>query len=154
MENNNVSSRRRYTPEFKISVVQEHLSGKTLTELSKKYLIPTSTLGTWTSQLRGEVENPKDKIQELEDRIKDLVDELDKRDKEVSRLKEEVEEISTNVPEDVQEAVLSHKKDQDTIKSLNEEVISLHEDIARLKEEAKREIRTLKDAIVIMAKEV
>ena len=54
---NIVNTRRKYTKEFKLKVVREYLGGQTLSQLSRLYGISTSTLGTWFTLFKEEVEN-------------------------------------------------------------------------------------------------
>lgn len=150
----NKDSRRRYTKEFKESVVREHLEGKTLTELSTKYTIPVSTLGTWFSIMKDSVKRDMEKDQEsdaptipsevyaeigeLKSIIENLKQEIHEKDK-------ELEKLSVDIPTESRELLLTNAK-------LEEEIIHLHEIIAMYKIEARREIKTLKDAIIIMGK--
>ena len=117
-------NRRTYTKDFKISVVKEHRQGKTLSELAKKYTIPTSTLGTWLRVYEGEV---------FED-------------------EEPTFEVDPTIYKDVDDKDLLLKDKEETIQRLEYEVEKLTQKLERVQEDARKEITTLKEAIVILAK--
>lgn len=117
-------NRRTYTKEFKISVVKEYKQGKTLSELAKKYSIPTSTLGTWLRLYEGEV---------FED-------------------EEPTFEVDPTIYKDVDDKDLLLKDKEETIQRLEYEVEKLTQKLERVQEDARKEITTLKEAIVILAK--
>ena len=117
-------NRRTYTKEFKISVVKEYKQGKTLSELAKKYSIPTSTLGTWLRVYEGEV---------FED-------------------EEPTFEVDPTIYKDVDDKDLLLKDKEETIQRLEYEVEKLTQKLERVQEDARKEITTLKEAIVILAK--
>lgn len=117
-------NRRTYTKEFKISVVKEYKQGKTLSELAKKYSIPTSTLGTWLRLYEGEV---------FED-------------------EEPTFEVDPTIYKDVDDKDLLLKDKEETIQRLEYEVEKLTQKLERVQEDARKEISTLKEAIVILAK--
>ena len=118
-------NRRTYTKEFKTSVVKEYRQGKTLSELAKKYTIPTSTLGTWLKVYENEVI-------------------------------EEEEPPSFNVDptiyKDVDNKDLLLKENEETIQRLEFEVERLTQQLEKVKEDARRELSTLKEAIIVLAK--
>lgn len=117
-------NRKTYTKEFKISVVKEYRQGKTLSELAKKYSIPTSTLGTWLRVYEGEV---------FED-------------------EEPTFEVDPTIYKDVDDKDLLLKDKEETIQRLEYEVEKLTQKLERVQEDARKEITTLKEAIVILAK--
>lgn len=133
--NTKKDTRRKYTQEFKESVVKEHHDGRGLTELSKKYTIPTSTLGTWLANIKLE-----DKVEKVDPTPKPTTKEL-------------IEEFVATATFPKKKVTVTEDTDKDLeIHSLNEEIARLHEVIIMIKEEARKEINTLKDAILIMAK--
>lgn len=117
-------NRKTYTKEFKVSVVKEYRQGKTLSELAKKYSIPTSTLGTWLRVYEGEV---------FED-------------------EEPTFEVDPTIYKDVDDKDLLLKDKEETIQRLEYEVEKLTQKLERVQEDARKEISTLKEAIVILAK--
>ena len=117
-------NRKTYTKEFKVSVVKEYRQGKTLSELAKKYSIPTSTLGTWLRVYEGEV---------FED-------------------EEPTFEVDPTIYKDVDDKDLLLKEKEETIQRLEYEVEKLTQKLERVQEDARKEISTLKEAIVILAK--
>ena len=117
-------NRRTYTKEFKISVVNEHTHGKTLSELAKKYTIPTSTLGTWLKVYENEVIEEEDPTFEVDPAIYKNIEDKD----------------------------LLLKEKEETIQRLEYEVEKLTQELERVREDAIREIRTLKEAIIVLAK--
>ena len=117
-------NRRTYTKEFKISVVNEHRHGKTLSELAKKYTIPTSTLGTWL------------KVQENE----------------VIEEEEPTFEVDPAIYKNIEDKDLLLKEKEETIQRLEYEVEKLTQELERVREDARREIGTLKEAIIVLAK--
>lgn len=117
-------SRRTYTKEFKISVVKEYRQGKTLSELAKKYTIPTSTLGTWLKVYENEV------IEE----------------------EEPVFNVDPAIYKDVDNKDLLLKEKEETIQRLEFEVERLTQELERVREDARREFGTLKEAIIVLAK--
>ena len=117
-------NRKTYTKEFKVSVVKEYRQGKTLSELAKKYSIPTSTLGTWLRVYEGEV---------FED-------------------EEPTFEVDPTIYKDVDDKDLLLKDKEETIQRLEYEVEKLTQKLERVQEDARKEITTLKEAIVILAK--
>lgn len=150
-------TRRKYTREFKLDVVTQHKKGKTLTELSKKYGIAPSTLGTWFNTLSSEVQDLSTEdvvfdtdllasLNESREEVQELMTLVAKKDREISHLNGILREYDDNNPMDLLEAKTTE------IKRLEDEVRRLHEVILMVKEEARREINTLKDAIIIMAK--
>lgn len=158
-------TRRKYTREFKLKVVKEHLGGASLTELSKIYDIAPSTLGTWFSTMKEEasatLEEEKKaenistrQLEELNNEVTTLKSLLETKDAEISRLNSLLSTLQSNyngesIPTDTLELIES--KDRE-ISRLEAEVVKLHELVLMIKEEARREINTLKDAIVIMVK--
>lgn len=67
---NAINTRRKYTKEFKLKVVREYLEGQTLSQLSRLYGISTSTLGTWFTTFKDEVEDEvKEEIVETREEI-------------------------------------------------------------------------------------
>lgn len=117
-------NRKTYTKEFKVSVVKEYRQGKTLSELAKKYSIPTSTLGTWLRVYEGEV---------FED-------------------EEPTFEVDPTIYKDVDDKDLLLKEKEETIQRLEFELEKLTQTLERVQEDARKEISTLKEAIVILAK--
>ena len=117
-------NRKTYTKEFKVSVVKEYRQGKTLSELAKKYTIPTSTLGTWLRVYEGEV---------FED-------------------EEPTFEVDPTIYKDVDDKDLLLKEKEETIQRLEFELEKLTQTLERVQEDARKEISTLKEAIVILAK--
>lgn len=159
-------TRRKYSKEFKLKVVKEHLEGSTLTELSRIYGIAPSTLGTWFATLKEEVkaDNVEDEIEvmidpdvweemeKLRTRNKELEEEVVEKDKAIEGFIKKLEEL----PNDVKDVGSWVEK----VEELNEEVVRLEEEVKRLhsvisitKEDARRGIKALKDAIVILTKE-
>ena len=115
---------RTYTKEFKISVVSEYRHGKTLSELAKKYSLPTSTLGTWLKVYENEV------IEEEEPSF----------------------EVDPAIYKDIEDKDLLLKEKEETIQRLEYEVEKLTQELDRVREDARREIGTLKEAIIVLAK--
>lgn len=122
-------NRRTYTKEFKISVVNEYRHGKTLSELAKKYTIPTSTLGTWLKVYENEV------IEEEEPTV-----EVDPA------------RVDPTIYKDIEDKDLLLKEKEETIQRLEYEVEKLTQELERVREDARREIGTLKEAIIVLAK--
>lgn len=159
-------TRRKYSKEFKLKVVKEHVEGLSLTELSKIYDIAPSTLGTWFANMKDEVEasiskeslNKEDdivvdtdimeEVQDLKDTIEKLNTQLKERDLEVERLTKKLEDLPKD-GETWDDRVEDLRVENTRLES---EVNKLHGTLAMIKEEARREILTLKEAILIMAK--
>lgn len=153
--------RRTYSKEFKFKVVKEHVEGLSLTELSKIYNIAPSTLGTWFANMKDEVEasisreedivvdtDLLEEVQELKDVIEKLKTQLKERDLEIERLTKKIQDL----PKDGEtwDDRVEDLTEENT--RLESEVNKLHRVVATVKEEARREILTLKEAILIMAK--
>ena len=154
-------TRRKYSKEFKLKVVKEHVEGLSLTELSKIYDIAPSTLGTWFANMKDEVEasiskeddivvdtDIMEEVQDLKDTIEKLNTQLKERDLEVERLTKKLEDLPKD-GETWEDKVEDLSREN---QELEEEVNKLHRTLARVKEEARHEITTLKEAILIMAK--
>ena len=122
-------NRRTYTKEFKISVVKEYRQGKTLSELAKKYTIPTSTLGTWLKVYENEV------IEEEEPTF-----EVDPAS------------VDPTIYKNIEDKDLLLKEKEETIQHLEYEIEKLTQELERVREDARREIGTLKEAIIVLAK--
>ena len=99
-------TRRKYSKEFKLKVVKEHLEGSTLTELSRIYGIAPSTLGTWFATLKEEV-----KADTVEDEIEVMID---------PDVWEEMEKLRTRNKELEEEVVEKDKAIEGFIKKLEE----------------------------------
>ena len=158
-------TRRKYTKEFKVKVVKEHLEGASLTELSRMYGIAPSTIGTWFATLKAEVEqevkeeeinviiDPEawEEMEKLRTRNIELEKELKEKDKVIEGLLKKVERLPENVEEvsswkdKVEELSIENTKLEDEIKRL-------HGLLSVVKEEARKEVNTLKEAIMILAK--
>lgn len=157
--------RRKYSREFKLKVVKEHLEGSTLTELSRVYGIAPSTLGTWFATLKEEVEREVveeeievmidpdvwEEMEKLRTRNMEVEEELLKKDKVIESLTKKVEEQPKNI-EEVSSWVDKVKELNEEKTKLEEEVKRLHNFLAVVKEEARKEVNTLKEAIKILAK--
>lgn len=117
-------NRRTYTKEFKISVVKEYRQGKTLSELAKKYTIPTSTLGTWLKVYENEVIEEKDPTFE----------------------------VDPTIYTDIEDKDLLLKEKEETIQRLEYEIEKLTQEMGKVREDARREIGTLKEAIIVLAR--
>lgn len=154
-------TRRKYSKEFKLKVVKEHVQGQSLTELSKIYDIAPSTLGTWFATMKDEVEaelgkeedivvdtDIMEEVQDLKDKIKALEDLLKERDLEVEKLTKKLEDLPVDGQSWEDKVEDLSRENQE----LEEEVNKLHRTLAIYKEEARHEITTLKEAILIMAK--
>ncbi len=122
-------NRRTYTKEFKISVVNEHRHGKTLSELAKKYTIPTSTLGTWLKVYENEV------IEEEEPTV-----EVDPAS------------VDPTIYKDIEDKDLLLKEKDEAIQRLEYVVEKLTQELERVRGDAIREIKTLKEAIIVLAR--
>lgn len=163
--------RRTYSKEFKLKVVKEHVEGLSLTELSRIYAIAPSTLGTWFANMKDEVEASINKeslnkesldkeddiivdtdlleeVQGLKDTIKKLMLQLTERDLEIERLTNKLQDLPKEG--ETWENRVEDLAEENT--RLENEVNNLHRTLATVKEEARREILTLKEAILIMAK--
>lgn len=151
------NSRRKYTKEFKLKVVKEHLEGSSLTELSKVYSIAPSTIGTWLATLKDEVEvNQEEEVltvvdpdviaqlEELKARNLELEKRLEEKNKDIQELTKLLNK-GVNL-EDVTE------KDR-IIEELEDQVKELHSKISEVKEEATREFNILKEAFRILTKD-
>lgn len=120
--------RKRYTNEVKEKVVKLHQDGKGVSEISKEMGIPTSTIGTWIS--KKEIV-PNDNIPKFIEKV--------------------AKETEITVTKDIVTEAF-HDKDNE-IKRLKDEVRRLEGFVEFIKKEASKEINTLKEAIVILAKD-
>ena len=79
---NAILPRRKYTKEFKLKVVREYLEGQTLSQLSRLYGISTSTLGTWFTLFKEEVEDEvkPEVVETREEILEKALEGFDKRD--------------------------------------------------------------------------
>lgn len=79
---NAINTRRKYTKEFKLKVVREYLEGQTLSQLSRLYGISTSTLGTWFTLFKEEVEDEvkPEVVETREEILEKALEGFDKRD--------------------------------------------------------------------------
>lgn len=159
-------TRRKYSKEFKLKVVKEHLEGSTLTELSRIYGIAPSTLGTWFATLKEEVkaDTVEDEIEvmidpdvweemeKLRTRNKELEEEVVEKDKAIEGFIKKLEELPNDV-KDVGSWVEKVEELNEEVGRLEEEVKRLHSVINITKEDARRGFKALKDAIVILTKE-
>lgn len=99
---NAINTRRKYTKEFKLKVVREYLEGQTLSQLSRLYGISTSTLGTWFTTFKDEVEaEVKEEIIETREEILEkALEGFDRRDGVVvinDELKDEKDELEAEI---------------------------------------------------------
>lgn len=99
---NAINTRRKYTKEFKLKVVREYLEGQTLSQLSRLYGISTSTLGTWFTLFKEEVEDEvKEEIVETREEILEkALEGFDRRDGVVvinDELKDEKDELEAEI---------------------------------------------------------
>ena len=156
------NSRRKYTKEFKLKVVKEHLEGSTLTELSKIYGIAPSTIGTWFATLKSEVEAGLEEeevptetfvevgeVEKFKEYVEILEKKLDEKEAEIESLKDQVEIL----PEDSRKLYKQLEEKDALINELEASVLELHQTILDIKEEASRELRILKEAIRILAQD-
>lgn len=79
---NAILPRRKYTKEFKLKVVREYLEGQTLSQLSRLYGISTSTLGTWFTTFKDEVEAEvkSEVVETREEILEKALEGFDRRD--------------------------------------------------------------------------
>lgn len=79
---NAINTRRKYTKEFKLKVVREYLEGQTLSQLSRLYGISTSTLGTWFTTFKDEVEAEvkSEVVETREEILEKALEGLDRRE--------------------------------------------------------------------------
>lgn len=79
---NAINTRRKYTKEFKLKVVREYLEGQTLSQLSRLYGISTSTLGTWFTLFKEEVEDEvkSEVVETREEILEKALEGFDRRD--------------------------------------------------------------------------
>ena len=150
------NSRRKYTKDFKLKVVKEHLEGASLTELSKMYGIAPSTIGTWLATLKDEVEVEEEEVLTVVD--PDIVAQLEELKAKNLELEKRLEEKNKDIQEltkllnkgvnleDVTE------KDR-VIEELEDQVKELHSKISVIREEATREFNILKEAFRILTKD-
>lgn len=73
---------KKYTEEFKTTIVELYRSGKSLAELNAEYGIPKSTISTWIKENSPVVSSYEDSI---------TLKELKAMKKEIARIKEENE---------------------------------------------------------------
>ena len=73
---------KKYTEEFKTTIVELYRSGKSLAELNAEYGIPKSTISTWMKENSPVVSSYEDSI---------TLKELKAMKKEIARIKEENE---------------------------------------------------------------
>ena len=119
---NAINTRRKYTKEFKLKVVREYLEGQTLSQLSRLYGISTSTLGTWFTTFKEEVEDEVklETVETREEILEKALEGIDKRDDigvikdglrdEKDELEAEIERLSKIV--DQQQNVIEALKSQ------------------------------------------
>lgn len=74
--------KKRYTEEFRNTIVELHKSGKNLSELSSEYGIPKSTMSTWIREYSPVAEDSEESI---------TLKEFKELKKEMARIKEENE---------------------------------------------------------------
>lgn len=76
------NKKKRYTEEFRKTIVELHKSGKSLAELNSEYGIPKSTMATWVREYTPVVEGDEESM---------TLKELKELKKEMARIKEENE---------------------------------------------------------------
>ena len=119
-------ARKKYGREIKEEAIQQHLNGKGVSAISKDLGIPTSTVGTWISNADKKLDTKANSKA-----VKEFIEPSPKTD----TLVEEVKEVMESVV---------HDKDA--------EIKRLEQELELVKELARQEVNTLREAIIIMAK--
>lgn len=164
------NEKTKYTKEFKSNVIKERLDGMTLNELSKKYMIPTSTIAAWERKLKqqnfNELSMTKENdsivddiyinqnVEALNQKINLLETELHEKNNKIINLNErtKIYDIDYDNPEqyniEIKRLQEENKNKANKIELLYNEANQLNENIEKLK----KEIIILKEAFIIMNK--
>lgn len=123
-------ARKKYDNKVKSKAIKLHQDGRGVSAIAKELDIPVSTVGTW-------IQNNKPIPNTL-------------NTKEIASNSSIKEFSGVSVSKEIVEEVINNKDDE--IQRLRNEVSRLDSLVEFIKKEAGKEINTLKDAIIILAK--